>query len=178
MPVHRIILATERLILRKITLDDLEDFYALDSNAAVHRYLGNNPVTSREQCEGYIQNILEQYEQNGIGRFAMIDKTNGNLIGWAGLKYETGIRPYAYYDIGYRLKECYWGQGYATEAAQATLAYGFDELRYDKICGAAHVDNVGSNKILQKIGLTFTESFEFDGEMHNWYEATNPNTKL
>lgn len=64
------------------------------------------------------------------------------------------------------------GKGIGTETAIASLDYGFEKLDLPKICAAADIDNVGSNKILRKIGLQQTEVFEFEGISHNWYELT------
>lgn len=165
-------LETQNLIYRKLTLDDVDGIYELDSNAEVHRYLGNNPIQSKEKAKEIIEYVISQYEKNGIGRYAAIEKSSGAFIGWTGLKLEDLLtNGYTnYYDIGYRFIPRYWQKGYGFESAKFWLDYGFDVLKYDKICGAAHNDNIGSNKILQKIGLKFTNSFMYDGAEHNWYE--------
>lgn len=170
------IFESERLGFRRLERSDLDDLFELDSNPAVHRYLGNSPVASREQSLTYLENILSQYEANDIGRFALIEKASGEFIGWSGLKLENKIRPEPYYDIGYRLKEKFWGKGFATESAVASLDYGFNTLQLPKICAGAHVDNIASNKILQKIGLKFIEVFDFEGMPINWYEMERPST--
>jgi ribosomal-protein-alanine N-acetyltransferase len=74
-----------------------------------------------------------------------------------------------YYDLGYRLRRKYWGQGIATETSQAALDYGFETLGLEEVFAGAHVENIGSNKVLQKVGLRLIEVFEFDGDPHNWY---------
>ena len=163
---------TQNLIYRKITLDDAEEIYELDSNAEVHRYLGNKPIQSLDKAKEIIEYIISQYEINGIGRYAVIEKKSGDFVGWTGLKLEDKeTNGYVnYYDIGYRFIPRFWGKGYGYESAKFWFDYGFDELRLDKICGAAHIENIGSNKILQKIGLRFVNKFEYDGALHNWYE--------
>ncbi|MEH0153125.1 GNAT family N-acetyltransferase [Limibacter armeniacum] len=164
------IVETERLILREVIEDDLMGFYELDSDPEVHRYLGNNPVTDIEQSKEIIANIRKQYQEFGIGRWAVIDKETQDFVGWAGLKYEQMLRPeLKYYDLGYRLKQAYWGQGIATEAALAALKYGFTELGLKEIFAAADVDHIASNKIILKVGFKFIEIFEYEGEPVNWY---------
>ena len=77
-----------------------------------------------------------------------------------------------YYDIGYRLIQSYWGKGFGTEAAIASLDYAFEKMQLNEIYGVAHVDNITSNKILTKIGLIFTETFDFEGIECNRYKMT------
>lgn len=168
-----VVLETERLQLRKITTNDAQDFFELDSNPNVHKYLGKTPVNTIEESEEAIAAILGQYERYNLGRSAVILKDSGEFIGWSGLKYETTVRDYAYYDIGYRFKEQFWGKGYAKESAIASLKYGFENLGLPKICGGAEVDNIASNKILKGIGLQYVETFDFEDEPHHWYELEN-----
>ncbi|SDR78896.1 Protein N-acetyltransferase, RimJ/RimL family [Formosa sp. Hel1_31_208] len=171
-------LETEHLILRDILPTDMDGIFELDSNPKVHQYLGKNPITTKTQAETIINFIIEQYNERGIGRFAAIEKSSGNFIGWSGLKFNTGDKETLgskrdFYDIGYRLIPKYWGKGYAKESAQAVLDFGFDNLKLDLICGAAEIGNIASNKILQNIGLQYHEQFTYEGELINWYELKN-----
>ncbi len=166
---------SERLILRPIEITDAQDFFELDSNPEVHKYLGNKPVTSITESEKMISAILDQYKTYGIGRLAMIDKKTNEFIGWSGLKYEQNLRKNLnYYDVGYRLKQQYWGKGYATEAALVSLNYGFKNLNLKEICAAAEIEHIASNTILRKIGMQFSGTFMYDGFPHNWYSKQNP----
>jgi RimJ/RimL family protein N-acetyltransferase len=169
------IIETKRLFLRPITEADIKDFFELDSNPNVHIYLGNKPVKTIEESEAMVANILEQYETNGIGRLAIIEKSTKKFIGWSGLKYEENLRKeFKYYDIGYRLKENFWGKGYATEAALASLNYGFKDLKLNEIGAAADVNHIASNTILKKTGMQRLGNFTFEGELCNWYNLKNP----
>lgn len=169
------ILETQRLLIREISLTDVDGFYELDSDPEVHRYLGNKPVKTKEECEAVIKFVQQQYIDNGIGRWAAIEKETGNFIGWTGLKLvkEMTNNHINYYDLGYRLIRKYWGKGYATKSAMASLRYGFDTLKLSQLYACAHVDNVGSNKVLSKIGLTCLSTFDYDGAKHNWYMGEN-----
>ncbi|MEH6534799.1 MAG: GNAT family N-acetyltransferase [Psychroserpens sp.] len=166
---------TERLIMRELLPSDVDGIFELDGNTEVHKYLGNNPITTKTQAEKIIAFIREQYLERGIGRFATIEKSSGDFIGWSGFKLNTGDNETLgskrdFYDIGYRFIPKYWGKGYATESSLAVLNYGFQKLKLDVVFGAAEVDNIASNKILQKIGLQHMEQFPYKGNMINWYK--------
>jgi len=81
MNIH---LDTKRLVFRDIEDSDLADMYALDSDSEVHRYLGGKPIKNLEEAQRIINNIRQQYVDNGIGRWAVIDKKSGDFIGWGG----------------------------------------------------------------------------------------------
>ena len=88
-------LETDRLILRDLKETDVEGMFALDSDKKVHQYLGNNPIKTKLEAEKNIQFILNQYKELGIGRFACIEKSSGEFIGWSGLKLNTGEKEKA-----------------------------------------------------------------------------------
>ena len=172
-----LVLETERLILREMRATDALSLFEMESNPNVHQYLWNKPLKDISEVHSYIQLIRAQYIQNNIGRFVVILKETNELIGWAGLKYNTEIvnNKVNFFDIGYRLNEKYWGKGYGSEAAIAWLDYGFKTMKIEIMEAAAHTDNIGSNKILRKIGLQMTEQYLEDGVSWNWYELKNPN---
>jgi [ribosomal protein S5]-alanine N-acetyltransferase len=165
---------TDRLILREIVPEDEAGFYELDSNAEVHKYLGGKPVKSMDQIKDAIAFIRKQYIDYGIGRWAVIDKSTNSFVGWSGIKLitETVNNQTNYYDIGYRFQQQHWGKGYATETGLAALRYAFTKLGANKVVGIADIENTGSNKVLQKIGLRSIEKFVYDDRPHNWYVIT------
>lgn len=167
---------TQRLLFRELAPSDAEGIYELDSNPEVHLYLGNNPVTSFEQCHDAIAHIRNQYEKNGIGRWAVILKESGEFIGWAGLKLESNVNGHEqFYDLGYRFIQKHWGKGYASEAAQAWVDYGFKVMKLEKINAFIDIDNIASRKAIEKAGLKFIETFMENGVEEAWYELKNPN---
>jgi ribosomal-protein-alanine N-acetyltransferase len=168
-------LETDRLILREFLESDADGMFELDSNPLVHQYLGNNPIKSKQQAEEIIQFIQKQYKDLGIGRFAVIEKSSGDFIGWSGLKLNTGEKEALngkkdFVDIGYRFIPKYWGKGYATESSITALKFGFETMNYSVIHAAAEVNNIASNKVLQKIGLKFVNQFLYSEALCNWYE--------
>ncbi|WP_299156711.1 GNAT family N-acetyltransferase [uncultured Tenacibaculum sp.] len=171
---------TNRLILRKFNIKDTTSIFELDSNPEVHKYLGNNPITTYKQAKDIIDFFEKQYNENGIGRFAAFEKESGNFIGWSGLKLNKGKEEELngiteFIDIGHRLLPKFWRKGYATESAIACLEFGFKQMNYNIIYGAAETDNIGSNKILQKIGLKYVNDFKFEGNDAKWYELKKTN---
>lgn len=167
-----IYLETDRTILREAEPSDLFDFFALDSDPEVHRFLGNHPVKSLVESEEMIASLKQQYHSNGIGRWVIEQKETGDFIGWSGLKYEEQLRTFAYYDLGYRLNRAYWNQGYATETARACLDYGFKHLNLPAIGAAAEQTHLVSNHILKKLGLKPNGTFIYEEAICNWYWLT------
>ena len=148
--------------------------FELDSDPEVHRYLGNNPVTNIQQVREVIDFVRQQYIENGVGRWAVIEKSSNNFIGWSGLKLvkeERNNHP-KYYDIGYRFIKKYWGKGYATESAKPALDYGFEVLNLQEVIGTAHVENTASRNVLEKIGLKYVEKFMYDDIECDWLKIT------
>lgn len=161
---------TKRLLIRKFESKDFKQLYNLDSNPLVHKYLYNSPMKSYGEAKEYIQAQLNQYENYGVGRLAVLDKKN-NFIGWAGLKFNNSMinNKTNFYDLGYRLNPNQWGRGIATEASKAILDY---YKNYKNICGIASVENIASNKDLIKSGLVYVNKFidTINGKFDNWYE--------
>lgn len=169
-----IVFETPRFIARHLEAGDRDAMFMLDADPEVHRYLGNNPVQSIEQADAIIQSIKDQYARLGVGRLAIIDKTNNEFMGWSGLKKleEPYNNHVGVYDLGYRFQQQYWGKGAATETAFGSLAYGFNQLQLDKITAMADCENAGSNHVLTKVGMQLIETFMLDGTLHNWYELS------
>lgn len=170
---HRII-ESERIYYRAFTTNDAKLIFELDSNPLVHRYLGNKPLKTMVEAQSVIDLLLDQYENHGIGRWAMIDKATGSFIGWNGLKFVTEeINGRSnYYDLGYRLLPEFWGKGFATEGARTWLNYAKDELQLKELFAAAHVDNIASNRIIQNLGFDLLNRAVFADVDHNWYKKS------
>ncbi|MBF9220166.1 GNAT family N-acetyltransferase [Hymenobacter ruricola] len=170
---------TARLHLRPLTEADTAGMFALDSDPAVHRYLGGiggRLLTEPAESLDMIRFIRAQYVANGIGRWAVLLRETGEFMGWAGLKRVAGPLNgrQDFYDLGYRFRPPFWRQGYGYEAAQAWLDYGFQTMNLPQICAYADVENVGSRRILTKIGLREGNEFVEDGVRCVWFEANNP----
>lgn len=171
---------TERLILRKLTLDDVDNIFLLDSNPDVMKYVGVPTATSKEESKKLVENILNQYEKNGTGRLAVIEKETNKFIGWSGIKLLTdevnGFKNV--YELGYRFLPEFWGKGYATESARASLDLGFNQLNADKIYAYADVEHQSSNNILTKLGFENKGTFVDNGDNCYWYELEKSKWKF
>ncbi|MCB0457465.1 MAG: GNAT family N-acetyltransferase [Flavobacteriaceae bacterium] len=168
-------LETARLRIREMQLTDVDGVYALDSNPNVHRYLGNNPISSIEKAEQYIVSVRKQYEEFGIGRWAVIEKESGEFIGWTGFKLNTEplFGHHHFLDIGYRLREEFWGKGYAHESAVACMNYAVEHLDFEIINAMAMTNNEASVKILnEKLGMRELGIFEGHGAPCYFFEIT------
>ena len=168
----KVITETERLIIREILPTDIDEMFELHSDPEVHLFLGDETITNKEKIIEIIDFVRKQYIDFGVGRWAMINKESDEFIGWTGLEYITKeINNHKnYYDLGYRLIKRFWGQGFATESAFASLDYAFHKLNIDKVYAMADCKNENSKKILEKAGLNFIEKFDLDGIEHNWYK--------
>ena len=167
-------LETERLYMRPLEKGDVARLFLLDSNPEVMKYVGQPVLTNLVASEKVIAMIQQQYEDNGTGRFAVIEKESGLLIGWSGIKFITEeINNHNhFYEIGYRFLPEFWGKGYATESAKAFLKRGFDAMNLDKMYAYAHSENQASTYVLEKIGFSRKGSFEEHDGTCFWFEIT------
>ena len=169
---------TERLFLRPLILADADRLFLLDSDPEVMKYIGVPVLEKPEESIKVIEKIQNQYQRFGIGRFAVVEKESGLLIGWSGLKYydDTLNGHQDFYELGYRFLPETWGKGYATEAGKAFVDKAFTEIKLENLYACAHIGNQASNHILKKLGFLQNGQFtEPDGECY-WYEMTKKPT--
>ena len=146
-----VLLETERLILRRMSLKDLDEMAQLNSDPDVMRYIGDGAVWTRAQSEARIQRILKVYEIfPGLGLWIGEEKVSRKFIGAYALIY---IPKTTEVEVGYRLQKSAWGRGLATEGARALVRYGMFELGLDRVVGLTHPDNDASKHVLMKAGL-------------------------
>ncbi len=148
----RIVLQTDRLILREWCPDDAPAFAQINADTKVMEFFPS--TLSRHESDQLIAKASQQIVDYGFSYWAAELKTNQNLIGFIGLqRYEDGLPFAPCVDIGWRLASKYWGQGLATEGARATLNYGFEQLGIDEIVSMTSIHNFASERVMQKIGL-------------------------
>jgi RimJ/RimL family protein N-acetyltransferase len=165
----QIVLETPRLILSRFTEHDALLILYLNSNPEIVKYVHEPVLTTEEQARKIlVDTILPQYKNN-LGRWAIHLKTTNEFIGWCGLKYRPELDEI---DLGYRLKKDAWGKGYATEAAKYSLDHGLNYLKLTTITGRAHIENIASIKVLEKIGMQFTRKEVVDNCPVKTYTAS------
>ena len=153
------IIETSRTILRKFTMDDLENVAAIFSNPRVMKYLGlNGQPVSRDETREILESIIRFWQTKGYGRMAVISKKNNKLIGVAGLRYYEGDA-----ELFYLLDEPYWGKGLATEIGKAILEYGFEKFDFPRIIAVTRPANAATLRVLDKLGLSFEKEDTVQG---------------
>lgn len=147
---------TDRLVLRPLQLTDQEALHrVLSDPRVVADWIDTNGQGFDErQTADYLDAQLQFWRDHGYGKWAVVPKTGGTLIGYCGLSpvdYLPEVEPAI--EIGYRLTPSHWNMGYATEAAGAALAFGFDELGLDRIVAVHTSTNVASARVIRKLGM-------------------------
>ncbi len=156
---------TNRLWFRQFINEDKIHLFDLNSDEEVIRFTGDSAFASIEQASDFINNY-NHYRQYGFGRWAVILKDSNEFIGWCGLKYNPELDEV---DLGFRLFKKYWNNGYATEAAQGCINYGFLKLGLTRIVGRAMNENKASIAVLLKLGLRYEKPIDFNGNQGSCY---------
>lgn len=152
---------TDRLILRYLTHDDKHFIMRLVNEPSWLRFIGDRNVHSPEDAVRYITDgPMAMYAKHGFGLFLVALKDSGTPIGMCGLLKRDTLE---HVDIGFAFLPEYWGQGYAYEAAAATMTYGQTQHGLKKIIAITSPDNISSIKLLKKLGLTEKEVIQLPG---------------
>ena len=145
-----VILETERLRLRELTLDDLDDLHrVLSDPVAMQHY--PKPF-DRDMTTGWIQWSLRNYVEHGFGLWGVVLKEGERLIGDCGLTIQQ-VEGVPELEIGYHIIRSHWGNGYATEAAVACRDYAFDRLERRRVVSWMGADNLASRRVAEKVGM-------------------------
>jgi RimJ/RimL family protein N-acetyltransferase len=166
-----VIFETERLLIREYIEEDAESFFKLNSDPEVLRFVPDKALLNVEQARKLlVDHPIADYRKHGFGRGACILKSTGEQIGFAGLKY---LEELGEVDVAYRLLPTYWGKGLATEAAVASVRYGFADLGLKRIVGLAMPANIASVRVLEKAGLRYLETVSLWGHSFSKYVITH-----
>lgn len=146
-------LETDRLILRKITGEDVEDMFSYGSNDEVSKYVSWDTHRTLEDTKEFIDFVLGQYKNKKTAPWGIEYKENGKLIGT--IEY-IGWQPrHNSAEIGYVLHQEYWGKGITTEAAKELLAFGFNKMELVRVQARCFTENIGSQRVMEKIGMSY-----------------------
>lgn len=151
---------TPRLILRGFTEEDVDSLHQILSGADVLRYFPITEAPTRERVEKLVGRLRKHWADHGYGLWAVTSRVTRALMGRGGLQLipETGE-----VEVDVILGVRYWGQGFATEAIEASLRFGAERLSVERIVGIVHPGNIASRRVLEKVGLSFTEGAVYFG---------------
>ena len=139
---------TPRLILRPFKESDVEAAHVWFSDPEVFRFYTYGPYFSLEQTAERIRQYMLHFEKHRFAKCIVLEKSTGIPIGDAGLSFIDEMNEV---HVGYKFARSHWGLGYATEAAQAWLRYGFDQLKFSRILAFVHPQNAASIRVIQKL---------------------------
>lgn len=152
---------TPRLLLRRWRESDRPAFAAMNADADVMRYFP--ALLTRRESDAIIDRIDAAIASKGYGLFALERRQDGAFLGFTGLSDVDFSCPVeGDVEIGWRLRRDAWGQGYATEAAKASLRFGFDHLRLQRIVSFTSTANIASQNVMQRIGLERRPDLDFE----------------
>lgn len=161
---------TERLILRDWRTEDIEPFIRHTNLPAVMRWLGGvqPPDVLRERIES---RMMRWQEERGFTFWVVERKADGELLGFCGLKIadDEGSGAFGEYEIGWRLRADRWGQGYAKEAAIASLDFAFEGLGAERVVALTVIGNEPSWGLMERLGMTRRPDLDYEGP--EWAET-------
>jgi RimJ/RimL family protein N-acetyltransferase len=151
---------TARLRLRLWAPSDKLAFRAMNADRRVMEYFPAQ--LSAAESDAFVDRIYEHQEVHGFSLWAVELRATSTFIGFTGLAVPRWDLPFTpCVEIGWRLAHDYWGQGYATEAAKAALAFGFDELTLEEIVSFTAISNDRSRRVMQRLGMLHCENEDF-----------------
>jgi RimJ/RimL family protein N-acetyltransferase len=156
------VLRTERLTLRRLTLDDAGFIVGLLNQPSFLQFIGDRGVRNEDDARTYLLNgPLSSYTRLGFGLFLVTLTEGGTPIGMCGLLKRDSLD---HVDLGFAFLPEHWGRGYAVEAASGILALGLTTWKLPRIVAIANTDNHGSIRVLEKIGMSFERVMTMPGE--------------
>lgn len=166
-----IILETERLVIRHQVIEDLDDLWALYQNPNITRYIPDAPRSRTEAQEELEWHMHGHPKHPELGLWATIHKETGKFIGRCGLLPWTIEGQYDV-EVAYTIAEEYWGQDLGSEAAEAILNYGFEKLNLSRLICLIDAENVGSQKVAEKIGMSFEREAHDEMDAYSIYSIS------
>lgn len=156
-----LITETPRLLLREFSSEDVGALAEILGDPKVMEFSTNGPCT-KEDTRQFIDWCLDSYRDHGFGQWAIIDRLSGAIIGFCGLSH-VELDGAQEIEIGYRLASSVWGQGLASEAAEAALEYGFSHCHIDSIVAIIATRHVVSAGVAEKVGFRIDTRTKYRG---------------
>jgi RimJ/RimL family protein N-acetyltransferase len=146
-------LQTERLLLRRVTMDDAADLFEYGSDPEVTRYTTWEPHESIEDSKRYLEFMLHRQRTQDVAEWGMVLKAANKLIGTCGFSQWSPYNGRA--EVAYAMARPYWGQGLTTEALTAVVEFGFTRMALNRIEARCVPENVASARVMEKVGMQF-----------------------
>ena len=142
------LIETERLRLRRVTIADIEDLVAIHADPDITRFMDE---FKRDEAVSWLHRVDQNWAEHGYGRLAITDRATGRLLGRTGLAY---LPQFAETELGWTLRRDAWGRGYATEAARASRDWGFREFDIPYLTSLIEPDNERSIRLAMRLGMS------------------------
>ena len=161
---------TERLLLRGWRDEDAEPYARMCTDPEVMRFIGDGSILTWEESDGQVSRFLRHWDKRGFGLWALEEKESETFVGFAGLVHqEDWVEGEHKTEVGWRLDRAFWGRGLATEAAGASVAYGFETLGLERIISIIQSENHASRRVAEKAGLSPRGETRWRGTPVVWY---------
>ncbi|MCC0768245.1 MULTISPECIES: GNAT family N-acetyltransferase [Bacillus] len=169
------VIHTKRLLMRKPLIEDTDQFYSIIKEDAVGKWLAKSSGMSKGEAKDYIMQLISHWEKYDFGVWLLVNRNTGELLGHCGLRKidETGE-----IEIMYVLDPEYWGNGYASEAAKASIQYAKEMMNVKRIIARVKVANENSKKLLRNLGFTYTHDVDHSGRLLSYFELKTSLDKL
>ena len=161
-------LETDRLLLRDLEPDDLDDLAAIFADEEAMRWIGAGGVLGRDVAAGMIEREQRHYRERGWGQWATVERASGHVIGVCGLILWPAIGGREELEVAYLLARHAWGKGYATEAAAAIRDHAL-VLGTERPVSLIYPDNAASIRVAEKNGMVYEKDVPFQGHMLRLY---------
>lgn len=162
------IFETPHVSVREWSLQDVDSCFLLAANPLVMKYI-SEPIKDPTQALEAIKRRHRDYATRGYGRYAVVEKSSGKVIGLTGPRYDSDIDCV---DVAVWLLPDYWGKGLGTEILKECLNFCFDRLALKRVVGIVDPLNGASKRILEKCGMTFEGIIDYHGEKCELYSKS------
>lgn len=146
---------TAHFSLRPLEKRDASTLHRIYQGEGILRYFPNPVPPTLEKVERFISGQQVHWETRGFGNWGILPEGEKQIIGWAGLQYLAELDET---EVGYLLDKPFWGKGYATEAALASLQFGFERFSLDHIIALVHPENLASRRVIEKCGMRYIDT--------------------
>jgi [ribosomal protein S5]-alanine N-acetyltransferase len=171
-----IAIETPRLILRELTLADVDALAAMYADDEVMRFIGAGGVLGREDAERSIDRQLDSYRERGFGEWATVLRESGEMVGLCGLIVWPDIDGVEELEVAYLLNRTAWGRGLGTEVAAAIRDWAVLRLGRERLVSCIYPQNTASIRVAERNGMRFERDFEYHGTPMALYAWSAPHS--